>query len=395
MSVHSRRRFLSIGAAASVAAAAHPSLAQVLPRPPQAPFSREVVIGVCAPLSGDLAALGNQLANGARQAVYESNKLFGTLDRSFGLRTFDDQNTVVNGIMSAQFAGDDPSIVATVGHLNASITKATLSQYANAKMPLIVPASSADVITSQGYRNVFRLPTKDSTEGSLFARYLVSSARPVRALALTQDGDYGRDVARGFAQQLTAQKIPVDTITFAQREPPLQAVAQKVIAAQADYVFLAGNAQEMGPLLAVLRAAGYKGRIGASQGFFNPQAAAQYAAEFAGGLISTSMPPLDRVQSVNDYVTGLRANYGDVTPVMAFGFAAAQIAIDAVRRTGAFDRLSLLRALTTGSYESLAGTFGFGFNGDPIDPNLYFYAIEGGRFKYVNSAHSSSFLISP
>ncbi|MDQ6929523.1 MAG: branched-chain amino acid ABC transporter substrate-binding protein [Candidatus Eremiobacteraeota bacterium] len=395
MSVHSRRRFLATGGAAGIAAAARPSLAQVLPRPPQQQFGREVVIGVCAPLSGDLAALGNQLANGARQAVYESNRLFGTLDRSFGLRTFDDQNTIVNGIMSAQFAGDDPSIVATVGHLNASVTKAALSQYANAKMPLIVPASSADIITSQGYRNVFRLPAKDSTEGSLFARFLVSSARPVRSLALTQDGDYGRDVARGFTQQMSAEKLPTDMITFAQHNPPFADVAQRVIDAKADFVFLAGNSETMGPLLAVLRGAGYKGKIGASQGFFNAQTAARYAADFAGGLISTSMPPLDRVQSVNDYLTDLRANYGEVTPVMAFGFAAAQIAVNAVRRTGAFDRLSLLRALTSGSYESLVGTFSFGFNGDPLDPNLYFYAIDGGRFKYVTSAHSSSFLISP
>ncbi len=353
-----------------------------------------IVIGVCAPLTGERAALGTQLVNGARQAVYEANRMIGNLDRSFGLRTFDDQDTIVGGVMTAQFSGADPSIVATVGHLNESVTNATLSQYANARMPLIVPASSADSITSHGYRNVFRLPTKDSIEGQLFAHFLVSKQRPVHAVALTQDGDYGRDVARGFVQQMGVEAVRTDSIAFPQSDPPLADIAKKIIAIQADYVFFAGNTDAMGPLLPTLRAAGFTGGIGASQGFYNPQTAQKYAREFGNGLVSTSMPPLDRVQAVNNYLSDLRANYGAVTPVSAFGFSAAQLAIAAVQRTGAIERLSLLRAFANAaSYETLVGTFSFSFSGDPADPNLYFYSLVDGGFKYVNSAHSSSFLI--
>ena len=397
MSSHSRRRFLALGAAAGATAAASPALAQILPRPPGQQFGRQIIIGVCAPLTGDAATLGNQVVNGVRQAVYEANRMIGNLDRSFGMRSFDDQNTIVGGVMSAQFAGDDPGIIATVGNLNESVTKAALSQYANAKMPLIIPASSADSLTAQGYRNVFRLPTKDSSEGQLFAHHLAtSSARPARAIALTQDGDYGRAVALAFVQQLGAERVQADTITFALSNPPLADIAKNILATPVDYVFLAGNTGSMGPLLPVLRAAGYKGAFGASQGFYNSQTLTDYAREFGNGWISTSMPPLERVQAVNDYLSELRANYGAVTPLVAFGFAAAQLVVDAIRRTGAADRLSLLRAFANGqSYETLVGTFGFNLVGDPIDPNLYFYAIRDGRFTYVNAAHASSFLISP
>lgn len=396
MRSQSRRRFLALSAAAGATAASSPALAQILPRPPGQQFGRQIIIGVCAPLTGDASTLGNQVVNGVRQAVYEANRMIGNLDRSFGMRSFDDQNTIVGGIMSAQFAGDDPGIIATVGNLNESITKAALSQYANAKMPLIIPASSADSLTAQRYRNVFRLPTKDSSEGQLFARHLATSpARPKRAVALTQDGDYGRDVARAFVQQLGAERIQADTITFALSNPPLADVANKILAAQVDYVFLAGNTSSMGPLLPVLRAAGFKGAVGASQGFYNSQTIADYAGDFGNGWISTSMPPLEKVQAVNDYLSDLRGNYGSVTPLVAFGFSAAQLIVDAIRRTGAADRLSLLRAFGTGqTYETLVGTFGFNLAGDPIDPNLYFYSIRDGRFTYVNSAHPSSFLIS-
>ena len=320
--------------------------------------------------------------------------MIGNFDRSFGLRTFDDQNTVVGGVMSSQFSGGDPTILATVGHLSGSVTNTVLPQYANSSMPLIVPASSADVITSHGYRNVFRLPTKDSTEGMLFAHFLAHTYRPKRAVALTQDGDYGGDVARGFARQMELEKVPTDVLTFAQTKPALADVAQKILATGADYLYLAGNTETMGPLLPVLRGAGFLGTFGASQGFYNPLTIARYSHDLANVLVSSSMPPLDKVQAVNDDLSELRGNYGEVTPLTAFGFAATQLAINAIQRTGAVDRLSLIRALAnSASYDTLVGTFNFAFSGDPADPNLYFYSLAGGKFTYVNSAHSSSFLI--
>jgi len=351
-------------------------------------------IAVCAPLSGEKAELGAQLYNGARQAVYEANRTVSQLEAAFGLRSFDDQDSLVGGISTAEFAGDDPTIIATVGHLSESVTLAALPQYANAKMPLIVPASSADAITRRGYRNVFRLPTKDTTEGQLFAQYLQRSAPPKRAVALTKDGDYGPNVAQGFTAQLRAEKITADTLVLRAAAPNFADAAKSILASGADYVFLAGNTASLGPALLALRAAGYKGTVGASQGFYNGESVQNYSRELGTALISTSMPPLEKVSAVSMDLSDLRASLGQVTPLSAFGFASTQLAINAVRRTGAADRLSLLHALqNAGSYDTLVGSFSFSFTGDPVDPNLYFYSIADGRFKYAGSAHSSSFLI--
>lgn len=390
MNKQSRGRFLALGAAAVAAGAARPVKAQIIPG---TQYARQIFIGVCAPLSGDQAELGMQIANGARQAVYEANRTIGQLDQSFGLRTFDDRNAILGGITTAQFSSDDPTIIATVGHLGESVTLAALPHYANGKMPLIVPASSADSITSRGYRNVFRLPTKDTTEGQLFARYLESQLHLKRAVAVTEDGDYGRDVAQGFTSQLAVDKIAAETVVMHAAIPDFSATAGKILESGADYVFLAGNTSSMGPLLAAMRAAGYTGAVGASQGFYNSESLQKYVRELANALVSTSTPPLERVVAVNTDLSDLRASYGEVTPLSAFGFSAAQLAMNAIRRTGAVDRLSLFHALQNGgSYDTLVGTFSFGFSGDPIDPNLYFYTIADGGFKYHGASHSSSFL---
>lgn len=390
MSGISRKGFLAGSAGAAATFAAQPVLAQ------DQRLASQITIGVVVPLSGPQQRQGEQVADGVRAAVAQANRLVGMLDHSFGMRTFDDENSIATGIMNAQFAGDDPNMIAAVGHLSSVVTDACLQQYANAKMALIVPASSADSITQHGYRNVFRLPTKDSTEGQLFAHYLANgSQRPKAAVALAQDGDYGFEVARAFAAQASNEKITANLVVYANANPNLSEVVKKTLAFAPDYIFLAGNTDAMGPIMPALRAAGYKGAFGASQGFYNLGTVTKYAGEFGNGLISTSMPPLDRVPSAFQDLSELRARYGEVTPLSAFGYAAAQLVVKASQRTGSTNRLSLINALTnTGSYETLVGTFSFLQTGDPIDPNLYFYSITGdGKLKYAGAAHSSSFLL--
>ncbi|MDP9019017.1 MAG: ABC transporter substrate-binding protein, partial [Candidatus Eremiobacteraeota bacterium] len=272
------------------------------------------------------------------------------------------------------------------------VTLAALPQYANARMPLIVPASSADVLTSRGYRNVFRLPTKDSSEGQLFAHHVAGLKKYKGAICITADGEYGDDVARSFASQASNEKLPTDIVRVRPATLLLPETIKHVLAAIPDYIFLAGNTQAIGPLVPALRAAGYTGDFGACQGFYNSDTIQTYSRELGSALISTSMPPVDRMPLMNEYLSDLRARMGEVTPLSAFGFAAAQLAMNASRRTGAIDRLSMLRTLSTGGlFDTLVGSFTFTMTGDPSDPNLYFYSISEGRFKFSEAAHSGAF----
>ena len=379
-----RAQFLGGAAAAFSAAGTRPAFAL--------PFSQQLTIAVVAPLTGPQSNAGIQLVDGVQQAVDEVNRLTGALDRVFAVRSFDDQNSNVGAVMGAQFAASDPTVIAAVGHLSGTVTTTALPQYANARMPLIVPASSADVVTSRGYRNVFRLPTKDSVEGRLFARYAFAKLHPMRVVAITPNADYGPDVARGFVDEASVERLTSTTVTIKADNPSYADAAQRVLSFAPDYVFLAGNVQALGAVIPLLRTLGFKGGFGASQGFYTHDAL-QYSAELAGALISTSMPPLDRVTSAVQYLGDLNSRYGQVTPLIAFGFAAAQIPIAASRRTGSADRLSMIRALSTGgSYDTLVGTFTFSFSGDPIDPNLYFYTLAGGDFKYAGESHPSAIL---
>ncbi len=368
-------------------------------RPAMAVFGDDRVtgtltIGVAVPLTGPQKREGEHITDGVRAALDDANHLAGPLDRAFAMRTFNDENLLAEGLQNAQFAVDDVSVIAVVGHLDGQITSHVVPTYAQGRLPLIVPASTFDRITMQGARNVFRLPTKDSTEGALFAHYLRVNVKPKSVVTLVQDGDYGADIADNFARQASNEKLTVNTVVFGIEAPNFAGAAKNAVGFSPDFVFLAGEAKDMGAVIPALRSAGYTGPFGACEGFFNQALIKNYGGAVESMLVSSSMPPLERAPEAHQKLSNFEARYGEITAFSAFGYAAAQVIMSAVRRSGTNDRFSLLRTLNNGgSYDTIVGSFTFQPSGDPVDPNLYFYTVRDGTFHFERPAHPTSLIL--
>jgi branched-chain amino acid transport system substrate-binding protein len=385
-----RSRFLAGGAALAAAASALPARAQF----GNTPYRQQLTIAVSVPLSGPLASYGQQVVNGARAAVDYNNQFAAPLERVFAVRQFDDQGVLAIATTNAQFAAGDTTVVAMIGNLTADVTVGAIPEYSNDGLALVVPAITADSVTARGYRNVFRLPTKDSLEGALFARTVLKDVKPTLALAITQDGGYGPDVAQGFVAQARADKRRAAAFSFPASAPDYAAAAKAIVAKSPDYLYLAGKVGAMGPLVPALVAAGYRGGFGLSDGFYDLSTIKQYGSQLSGALIGTSFPPLKRAPGDFMLLTDLTHRIGDVTPFSAYGYASAQIVMSAVKRTGAVDKTGTLQALLTGgTYETLTGSYSFDFQGDPIDPNIYLFALGKDDFEYKKPAHPTGFVL--
>jgi branched-chain amino acid transport system substrate-binding protein len=385
-----RKRFVAGGAAlAASAGAAAPARATF----GDTPIAGTVTLGVVAPFTGDALRLGEQIANGVRACVDDTNEFLGPLDKAYVMRTFDDQNLLATGMVNAEFACDDPTVVAVIGHLSGRITEAAMETYVNNKMTVICPASSYDRLTAHGYGNILRLTTKDSTEGQLAGRYIFKTVKPAAAVALYQDGDYGIDVASGFVDEMQGSKVKTTPLVFSWNKPDFPTVVQNTLAAKPDVIYLAGITKDMGPIVPQLRAAGYTGPLFGSQGFFDPATAA--LGDSADGMtISSPMPPLALAPGAFHIKNDFERRYGAMTPLSAFSYAAAQIFIAVIRRTGASDRLAVDRSLNSSSvFNTVVGAISFDNAGDPVNPNVYFYTLKGGNWKYTTSAVPSSFIV--
>jgi branched-chain amino acid transport system substrate-binding protein len=384
-----RRTFLAAGAALAAAGTAGPALATY----GDLPIAGTVELAVVGPFTGDQIRLGEQMGNGVRAAVDDANQLRGTLDKAYTMRTFDDQNLLATGLQAADFACDDSQAIAVIGHLSGRITEQVLHDYLINKMVVICPSSTYDRLTMHGYGNILRLLTKDSTEGQFAARYAYKTVKPTAVTVLSQDGDYGGDVASGFQEEMQGDKLKVNAITFSWNKPDFDAVTAKALDPKPDLVFLAGITKNMGDILPKLRAAGYAGPIYASQGFFDA-ATAQYGADAEGIVISSSMPPLALAPGAFRQRSAYEERYGAITPLAAFSYAAAQIVISIVRRVNASDRVAVLQQVDFGStYDTIVGELSFSNTGDPLNPNVYFYSLKNGVWKYESSALPASFIV--
>jgi branched-chain amino acid transport system substrate-binding protein len=356
-------------------------------------YTATLRLAVIAPQTGPDGRVGRQLVDGVRAAVDQQNQLRFQTERAFVFDTFDDRNTPADARVQANFAADNPDTVAVIGHLAATPTLAALDIYAQAQMPLIVPTVTDDRVTAKGYRNVFRLPAKDSDEGALVAAYVLSTGAKAPQV-VSQDGDYGPDVANGFVRGAAAHRIDAPATQFSLDKPDYAKSADAILAKNPDCIVLAGLVADMGPLLPALRAKGYAGRIVATQGFFDADTVGKYAKDAEGLVISTNVPYYKLAPTALRDVQDYESRYGPLTPVSAYGYAAVQLVRDAVRQSGATNRLNLIRALATGgAFDTMTGSYGFAASGDVLQPNCYFYRIKDGKFAYERQAHPSGFML--
>jgi branched-chain amino acid transport system substrate-binding protein len=295
--------------------------------------------------------------------------------------------------VQASFATANPATIAVIGHVSAAATYVAEPAYANAQIALIVPTVTDDRITDRGYRNVFRLPVKDSDEGALVARYVLSTGSKAPVVT-TQDGDYGPAVAAGFVRGAGAQHINAPLVQFPLERPELAGVADRILSSRPDCVVLAGNVLDMGPLIKMLRAKAYTGALVATQGFFDAATLKLDPKDIEGLVVSTNVPYYPLAPIAQRDVQLYQARYGAFPPVTAYGYAAVQLVRLAVRRTSASNRLALVRTLASGgSYDTVTGSYTFGASGDAVDPNCYFYRVTNGKFSYQRQAHPSGFML--
>ncbi len=385
------KRAAFLGAAGAAALAARAS-AQVPINPVQ--IARQLTIGVNVPLSGALGQFGAQVVEGVKAAIDESNMLTALSGTVFGIRPLDDQNSASISMGNVSVAAADQTIVGIVGNLTADVTLATLTQYANNGFAVIVPSFHADALTQRGYHNIYRLPTRDDVAGRLFASTIFRRQPSTFALAVTLDGDYGPGVARGFVQQAKADRRNVDVVTLPVNAFDPAGAARAILARDADYLFLCGTVAQLGPIIPALASAGYNGLYGLSDGFYTQDTITKYGSKLGNAIVYGPLPPLARATGIFQQLADLRREVSSVTALIAYGYAAAQIVIQASQRTNALTRYSLLSTMQMqGGFNTLVGPFSFDLNGDSLLPNLYFFKISGTTFDYVEPAIRNGFIV--
>ena len=166
-----------------------------------------IKIGVAQPLTGGLAALGKDMANGVQLAINELNKEGFKLNGkvvTLEMIAMDDKANPQEGVKVAQQLVD-AGVIAVIGHLNSGVSIAAAPIYA-AKGIAQLAISSNPKFTDLGHTTALRLVANDELQARALGSFAGSQIQGTK-FAVVDDGTlYGKGLADAAAEKVKAKK---------------------------------------------------------------------------------------------------------------------------------------------------------------------------------------------
>lgn len=167
-------------------------------------------IGVAQPLSGGIAALGQDLHNGVKLAVDELNKEGFKIKGkpvTIEIVVVDDRSDAAAGKAAAQQLVD-AGVVAVIGHLNSGVSIEAAPVYGEKNIAQLA-ISTNPKFTQLELPTTFRLVANDTLQAKAIGAFAANQLNAAK-FAVVDDGTaYGKGLADGAVAQLKAAKKEV------------------------------------------------------------------------------------------------------------------------------------------------------------------------------------------
>jgi branched-chain amino acid transport system substrate-binding protein len=329
--------------------------------------TNRIVIGVQSPLSGPGAAVGVGLHNGAEIAVAQLARPLRDLGYQVELQALDDQDDPEAAAANAEQLVADADVLCVVGHAASGATRAALPTYAEAQLPLVVPASAGVGITGEAYPNVVRLIGRDDVQATIATRFAAERLEARSAFIVQERSDYGEVLASAFRQRAQADKIALRGSRLIGDDELTEAVRD----AAPDVVYLAGRYAQMGPLIGQLRAANITAPLLGPDGLDSPELVRLAGAPLQELYYTTLAPPLERLPFAAQFADDYEARFAHAAPPFAAhtydatGLCIEAIASAADAEQGRPTRAAVSAALRErNAYDGIVGSYEFAANGE-------------------------------
>jgi branched-chain amino acid transport system substrate-binding protein len=353
-------------------------------------------IGVIAPLSGDLSALGLGIKNSVDLAIKQANDSNAIPGWKLQLQAEDDQATPDVGKNAATKLSSDDQVVGVVGTLNSSVAQSVTPVLQPAHIVQISPANTNPTLTqgknaaspARPYDNYFRTCTTDAVQGPTAATYLLSTG--IKNVATIHDKkSYGQGLVEAFTKAFTAGG---GTVVAAQTINPddkdFSAVVTNVKGANPKAVYYGGEYPQAGPLSKQMKAAGLNVPLMGGDGVYDP-AYIDLAGSAANGDLATSVgAPVETLASAKAFVSAYQAaGYKD--PYAAYGaqsYDAANAIINALKTSLAkatdakSARADTVKAVGSVSFDGATGKIAFDQFGDAVSKVITVYKVTNGKW---------------
>ncbi|MFF4043356.1 branched-chain amino acid ABC transporter substrate-binding protein [Streptomyces sp. NPDC001816] len=364
-----------------------------------------VTIGVDAPLTGDLSALGLGIRNSVDLAAKQANKKNYVKGITFKVEALDDQAQPSSGQTNAtKFVGES-GVLGVVGPLNSSVAQSMQKVFDDAKLVEVSPANTSPDLTqgpdwrkskARQYKSYFRTATTDAIQGPFAAQYVYNKAKKTKAFVIDDKKTYGAGLAGTFTDEFKklggkivgTEHINPDTKDFS-------AVATKVKNSGAQVVYYGGEYPQAGPLSKQIKAAGAKIPLVGGDGIYADDFIKLAGASGTGDLATSVGAPVETLDSAKEFVANYKAA-GYKEAYAAYGgysYDSAWSIIEAVKKVvddnggklPSDARAKITAAMQNVSFDGVTGKVSFDEYGDATNKQLTVYSVTGGAWKAVES----------
>ncbi|HET7476821.1 MAG TPA: branched-chain amino acid ABC transporter substrate-binding protein [Dermatophilaceae bacterium] len=361
-------------------------------------------IGVIAPLSGDLSALGKGIQHSVELAVKQANESNAIPGWTLQVSPVDDEAKADVGKNGATKLAADDQVVAVVGNLNSSVSQQTQPVFAAAKITQISPANTGPTLTrgasldSRPYKSFFRTCTTDIVQGAFAAKFLLDTG--IKQVATIHDKKtYGQGLVKYFTD---AFKKGGGTIVAAETINPDEGnfgpVVSKVAPSKPKAVFYGGEYPQAGPLSKQMKAGGLAVPLMGGDGIFDPKYIELAGSGSDGDLATSVGAPTDSTEVGKKFLADYSAA-GYAEPSAAYGgysYDAANAIINGLKVSlkDAADaksaRQATIDAVGKVSFDGVTGKVGFDEFGDTLARVITGYKVDGGKWVSVKTENMSS-----
>lgn len=341
-----------------------------------------IKLGVAGAHSGDLASYGIPTVRATQFVVDEYNKNGGIDGKKIELLVQDDECKPEKAVNAATKLMSD-GVDAVIGHICSGATKAALSIYTSAMVPVVSPSATNPALTQSGnYPSFFRTIAPDDAQARLEVDFAVDELGLKNIAVIHDKGDYGKGLAE-FAKQFIEDTENVNVALFEGVTPgalDYSAVVQKIKNSNADGVIFGGYHPEASKIVTQMQKKEMDIPFISDDGV-KDDTFIKVAGKYAEGVYATG--PKD----VSDNPVAKKAEqmhvdeYGEQSGAFYLnGYSAAKAVLNGIDEAGSTDPEDVMKAMRENYATTPLGEIKFDEKGDAIGVGFSVYQVQDGEY---------------
>ncbi len=343
----------------------------------------DIVIAVAGPMTGPVAAIGEQMKRGAETAAAAINEAGGIAGRNVKIVIEDDvcdpkqAVAVANLIVGQQIKFVD-------GHACSGSSIPASDVYNDNKVLMMSPASSNPALTEKGYPTIMRLYARDDAQGAFAAPYIIQNFKGKPVAILHDKSAYGKGLATVVKQTLNAaglNEVLFDGINPGEKD--YSAIVSKLKLLNVAFVYFGGYHTEAGLILRQAADQGYKLQMMTGDAL----ATADFwpiAGPAGEGTLFTFPSDPRKLPTAAKAMEQFKAQGYNPEGFTLFSYGVVQAIAEGIKRAGSDDPDKVAQALENGQpIEIVLGPIAFDAKGDIKKPQFDMNQWRNGQYAAI------------